>query len=253
MKKNVMLAAMLLAAFPCGAAGATPAGTDTSQPQPAHQQANVKNGAHLYDNWPTVTGARPEGSHPLYPATGRKSGTATWRCKECHGWDYLGSEGRYRQGSHFTGIRGVTRVKGETAEALYASLTDPGSRHDFSAFLSPAQIRDLVGFLREGQTAIGPVIDAEGRGKGDAERGGPLYAAHCASCHGRDGNTIDFKGDKEGVQGVGWLANDNPEESIHKIRWGHPGSDMPSMLADGKLTERDAIDILTFSQSLEGR
>lgn len=30
--------------------------------------------------------------------------------------------------------------------------------------------------------------------------------------------------------GVGWLSNDNPQETLHKIRWGHPGTGMPSMV-----------------------
>ena len=68
-----------------------------------------------------------------------------------------------------------------------------------------------------------------------------------------NGNMIDFKGKKDGIQGVGWLANDNPQESIHKIRWGHPGSDMPSMIVDINLMEQDAINILTYSQSLESK
>jgi thiosulfate dehydrogenase len=116
--------------------------------------------------------------------------------------------------------------------------------------MSASQIWDLVKFLREGQAAIEPVIDAQGQAKGRKERGKALYDAQCSSCHGADGNELDFKGSKEGIQGVGWLANDNPQESIHKIRWGHPGSDMPSMITDKKLSEKDAIDILTYSQTL---
>lgn len=217
----------------------------------ASQKADLKNGAQLYDNWLKITNAKPEGNHPLYPAESKKSGTSTWRCKECHGWDYIGNKGRYRKGSHFTGIAGVSHVQAESAEALYNSLTNKKSGHDFSAHMSPSQIRDLVIFLRQGQADIEAVIDDQGKGKGDVARGRALYDAQCGSCHGADGDKLDFKGGKEGVQGVGWLANDNPQESIHKIRWGHPGSDMPSIIVDKKLSEQDAIDILTYSQSLD--
>ena len=123
----------------------------------------------------------------------------------------------------------------------------------FFEYLSDSEIWDLVKFLREGQAPIEDAIDNNGQGKGDIASGKVLYNAHCSSCHGMNGNMIDFKGKKDGIQGVGWLANDNPQESIHKIRWGHPGSDMPSMIVDINLMEQDAINILTYSQSLESK
>jgi mono/diheme cytochrome c family protein len=116
--------------------------------------------------------------------------------------------------------------------------------------MSQTQLGDLVTFLRQGQADIGAVIEDQGKRKGDVARGRTLYAAQCPSCHEAGGNKLDFQGGKEGIQGVGWLANDNPQESIHKIR-GHPGSDMPSKLVDRGLSEQDAIDILTDSQSLD--
>ena len=42
---------------------------------------------------------------------------------------------------------------------------------------------------------------------------------------------------------------DNPQESLHKIRFGHPGSAMPSMLKEG-LTDTEQGDILAHGQSL---
>jgi len=226
---------------------------DQNQSAKKYLDADIKNGALLYDNWMKLAEAQPEGNHPLYPATSKKSGTTTWRCKECHGWDYIGKDGRYNKGSHFTGIAGVSHLQTETPETIYASLTNNNSKHNFSEYLTDSQIWDLVKFLREGLTSIDDVIDNQGHGKGDNEAGKVLYDAHCASCHGNGGNEIDFKSGKDGIQGVGWLANDNPQESIHKIRWGHPGSDMPSMITDKNLTEQDAIDILTYSQSLESK
>jgi thiosulfate dehydrogenase len=141
-------------------------------------------------------------------------------------------------------------VKGKDPEIVYNSLTNKEKTHDFSAYMSTSQIWDLVKFLHQGQAAIEPVIDGQGQAKGNTKQGKILYNANCSSCHGVDGNELDFKSSKEGIQGVGWLANDNPQESIHKIRWGHPGSDMPSMIADKNLSEKDAIDILTYSQML---
>ena len=224
---------------------------DQNQSEEKYPVEGVKKGAQLYDNWMKITKTKPEGNHPLYPANAKKSGSATWRCKECHGWDYIGNKGRYSKGSHHTGIPGVFHVQTKSSEEIYDSLTNKKLKHDFSEYLSESEIRDLVKFLREGQTPIEAAIDSNGGGKGDIASGKILYDLQCASCHGIDGNKIDFKSKKDGIQGIGWLANNNPQESIHKIRWGHPGSNMPSMITDKNLTEQDAIHILTYSQFLE--
>ncbi len=216
----------------------------------AYQDASTKNGALLYDNWPKLKGVKPADNHALYPATAKKSGAATWRCKECHGWDYKGAAGRYASGSHFTGIAGVEAAITKSPGEVYGTLTNGEGGHDFAAHLSEAELWDLVRFLREGQRDIARALDTEARAKGSAEAGRPLYEQHCLSCHGADGNAIDFKQDKEGIQGVGWYALDNPWESLHKYRWGDAGSDMPSMVADAGLSEQQIVDILAYGQEL---
>ena len=63
-------------------------------------------GGLLYDKWWKPVGAdAPEDDHPLWAtqSTNERSGGDTWRCKECHGWDYQGADGAYGDGSHFTG------------------------------------------------------------------------------------------------------------------------------------------------------
>ena len=45
-----------------------------------------------------------------------------------------------------------------------------------------------------------------------------LYTSTCVVCHGSDSKMIDFH---EG-EGVGGVADDNPWETLNKIRFGHP-------------------------------
>jgi thiosulfate dehydrogenase len=104
--------------------------------------------------------------------------------------------------------------------------------------------------LREGLVDWTTVFGEDGSVAGNPAQGKGLYGAHCTECHGEDGTTLDFKKKEAGVQGVGWLARANPQETLHKIRWGHPGSDMPSALIDGGLTDAQAIDILAYCSSL---
>ena len=80
---------------------------------------------------------------------------------------------------------------------------------------------------------------------GDSDNGQTLYNSVCALCHGSDGPSLDFGGG----EGVGGLANDNPQETLHKIRFGHPRSAMPSSIGNG-WSFQDAIDVLANSQTL---
>ena len=68
----------------------------------------------------------------------------------------------------------------------------------------------------------------------------------CATCHGTDGLTevsVDFDAFP------GFLSNDNPQEFIHKARFGHPGTGMKGMYDDGA-TAVDMGDLGAYSQSL---
>jgi cytochrome c553 len=209
-----------------------------------YDAGDTKKGAQLYDKWTAVVGKKSSGNHPLYPASAKKKGGVTWRCKECHGWDYIGKDGRYKKGSHFTGIKGVMDLKGKAPKTIYSSLTS--GKHDYSKMLSSGDIWSLVKFIKEGT-----VDAAMSMGSGNAANGKKRFAKSCALCHGPDGNKLDFKPKKDGIQGVGWLANDNPQESLHKIRWGHPGSPMPSGTKDLKFSEKDVADVLAYSLTLK--
>ncbi len=70
-------------------------------------QDDIIRGAQLYDKWYAVLGVDPPaGNMPIWSrqTTNTRSGADTWRCSECHGWDYRGSQGEYQAGSHYTGF-----------------------------------------------------------------------------------------------------------------------------------------------------
>ena len=96
----------------------------------------ISRGAQLYDKWwVPIKAPAPDATHPAYPAAGKKSGATTWRCKECHGWDYIGAEGRYSKGSHFTGIKGISGAAGTDPADIAALLR--ADLHGYTADMIP--------------------------------------------------------------------------------------------------------------------
>jgi mono/diheme cytochrome c family protein len=217
--------------------------------------ADMKRGGLLYDKWWKVNG-QPEPTTDFDPiwasqSTNTRSGSTTWRCKECHGWDYIGLDGRYSSGSHYTGFEGVWEARNNNDSDIFNAIKNAGGDHDLSSVLDDDDIWDLTSFITSGLVDMGLYIGPDGMATGSAANGEVLFNASCVTCHGADGNTIDFDDGEDGIQGVGWLANDNPQETLHKIRWGHPGSSMTSAVVDGGLTDDETGDILAYAQSLE--
>ncbi len=212
--------------------------------------ANLVRGGLLYDKWWKVNGsAEPTTDFPLYASgEGTKSGSDTWKCKECHGWDYIGDEGHYATGSHYTGFEGVWTARLNDHADIFDAIKDEGGDHDFSSVLSDDDVLDLTKFIADGLVDMGDYIDANGVVTGDTTNGATLFAANCEACHGADGQTLPIEEDEAGVVGVGWLADDNPWEMLHKIRWGQPGTSMPSM-KDVGLTDDECADILAYAQN----
>ena len=194
--------------------------------------ADAVRGGSLYDNWWVVAGLpEPIGEHPLYPESGSQSGNTTFRCKECHGWDYQGADGAYGTGSHFTGIAGVLGTTLSSREVFDLLLAAPGelpNGHNMAAYgLTDRDLWDLVKFVREGVVDTDDFIDGTGAFPGDAFFGGFSYGLNCIYCHGENGDAINF-GTPGEPEYIGTIANDNPWELLHKIRFGHPGSPMPA-------------------------
>jgi len=226
----------------------------TTTPQ-AFTDANVVRGATMYDKFWAVAGLdAPTSDHPLWatrPDTDSNTRMAadTWRCKECHGWDYKGVDGVYGSGSHRTGIAGIFSTTSSAQDVFDLIKTD----HAYGAQgLSDADIWDLAKFVLEGPIDTDTVIDANGAFTGDVAMGQTIFdsgdgvGTACAICHGSDGLTLEF----DVGEFLPTVAIDNPWEFLHKIRFGQPGvTGMPSIVADGGV-DMDAADLGAYSQTL---
>jgi len=213
----------------------------------------ISRGGQLYDDWMAVLDAEPpNGSHPAYPKEGKKKGRTTWRCKECHGWDYMGEDGAYRKGAHYTGIKGVRNAAGKDVEEIVKIITD--KTHGYtSVMIRPLAMRKLAIFIGRGQVGMDQYIDrSTNKARGNAARGALFFQTVCAICHGYDGSKMISRSDTAlavfGDRGyLGTIAHNNPWEVLHKIRNGQPGVGMVALRV---LTIQDQTDVLAYVQTL---
>lgn len=217
---------------------------------------DITTGAQLYDKWYAVAGVEaPEGNMPAWErqSTNTRSGPDTWRCSECHGWDYKGSEGEYASGSHATGFPNVMKLSASLSEQeiidhLHGSK-DPS--HDFSKYLADEDIARLTKFLKEGIKDDSALVDAVTHKAvgGNLQNGKTLYEGQCAKCHGADGKTIIFR--NEGInEYLGTVATRDPYRFIHRTRYGVAGvKEMPVGRQLG-WKDSDSVDVLAYVQSL---
>lgn len=204
-------------------------------------------GGRIYDTWWEALGRdEPKGTHPAYPAAGKVKGPATFRCKECHGWDYRGKDGIYGSGSHFTGIKGIRDAAGKPPAEIAKILRD--KTHGYTKeMITDAELARVAAFVSRGQHDATKFVDPKTREvKGDAERGKTLFQTTCAACHGYDGKLLVW-GPQNAPEYVGTVANKYPEEFLHKVRNSHPGAMMINLRA---LPMADAANILAFAKGL---
>ncbi len=204
-------------------------------------------GGRLYDNWVKELGAlAPTRAHPAYPLDGRFADepARTWRCKECHGWDYKGRDGQYADGRHATGIKGIRGMAGAEAAAVVEVLTDATHRYD--RVLPYQDLLDLANFVGRGQVDMDAFIDAASGAalRPATAKATSYYGAMCANCHGA-------KGDRAvGVPPLGDIAAVSPWNALHTILNGHPSADMPALRGLG---EDLAGELLAYLQTLPRR
>ena len=258
MNKVIILGPLiLLASWLASGCGSTERASVAPAASPASSVESVARGGLLYDMWwRVVPGAsEPKSDQALWvlQTTNKRSGSVSWRCKECHGWDYKGKDGAYGSGSRYTGFPGVwDAAQKKSAEQLAATLRGlPNDKHNFSSVLRPTDIADLVNFLKGGLVEMGKHVDYKTRQPigGDAGRGKAIYAV-CGACHGPDGKKLNF-GTEKSPEYVGTIAKTNPQEFLHKIWVGQPGSNpvMPGALVMG-WPMNQVVDVLAYSQTL---
>lgn len=206
--------------------------------------SSIARGGRLYDNWIEVIDAIPPlHTHPAYPSDKRfaRERETTWRCKECHGWDYKGKDGSFGQDSiRYTGIKGIRDMAGGSPEKVMEILKDRNHRYDRK--LADRDLVDLANFVTKGQVEMDDYLDPKTKAfKGDPTRHEAYYHAICGNCHGEEGGKIITS------VPLGRTVAENPWNALHKILNGHPAEEMPALRV---LPTQDLVDVLTYIQTL---
>lgn len=213
---------------------------------------DIAEGGRLYDKWwRELKLEAPKSTHSSYPANAKMKGAATWRCKECHGWDYKGVKGAYSKGSHRTGLKGVQDAQMMSVDEIVAVLKNMA--HGYDKVMPASALKQVANFLKNGQVNIESYLDNKTLlADGNKKRGKDFFIKNCKECHGVDGRNINFKTDSN-PEFIGTVATENPVETIHKLRNGNPnafynGKRMPNM--NKVLTLEEQIDLLSYLQTL---
>ncbi len=225
-------------------------------PESASQTWLISSGGRLYDNWAASLGVKaPAKRHPAWPTANTSiSNEDTWRCKNCHGWDYMGRDGQYRSGANATGIAGVQKARGRDPAVIMSILGN--AAHGYTDEILPQHAKyRLALFVSRGQHNAAQFVLANDKIKGDAEQGRPIFQNVCASCHGFDGRARKLGGSpgrpgsnpNNAIQYVGTKAQNGPIEVLHKICNGHPGAIMVSMRG---FPIEVAANLLAYAQTL---
>jgi mono/diheme cytochrome c family protein len=204
-------------------------------------------GGRLYDSWWLVVQRDyPETTHPAYPSDGAYPGTSSWRCVECHGWDYRGIDGAFGEGPHRTGIKGIDGKVGADPAVIVAILRD--DIHGYTPELIPDEAALLLArFVSAGQHDITAVFDGpDDIVKGDPVRGRRIFQNVCATCHDYDGRA-EITGEEPWLRTIGAVARRSPWQALHKIRNGQPSADMPALRA---FDMQASLDVLAYARTL---
>ncbi|WP_139134773.1 cytochrome c [Magnetovibrio blakemorei] len=194
------------------------------QAQALSPEGMLARGGQLYDWYYQITqGDVPKDTHALMPADSGSSGKKTWRCSECHGFNYAGD----------LGLPGILSAAGKSPDDIVAILKD--AKHNYtSAMFTDTDFQSLGLFVSKGVTDVSKV-------SGDATKGKGYFETICLACHGMDGKKITD------MPPVGAVVNKLPDRSLHRIRFSKPGDSMPALAA---LPLDVAVDVWTYAKTL---
>jgi mono/diheme cytochrome c family protein len=249
---------------------------DTSGPpaKTAYDLSSVANGGMLYDTfWSTETGFDQSDAN----LAKFKASADFFRCKQCHGWDQLGTSGSYINRGPKASRPNIASVnlfhvaKTKSAQELFdvmkktdgrrdvsydlsqynpaSNSTEGDKMPDYTQILSDAQIWDLVKFLKEGAFDVTQLYDATYTGSY------PTGTVRFSNV-GRDGDAANgatyfnhkcamchgYDGTDLTMEGMtaGKFVRSKPNEVQHKIKYGQLGSIMPG---DSNLTITQVKDL----------
>lgn len=212
-------------------------------------------GARIYDNWILALDlVPPEGDHPLWDRqdSNTRRGVVTWRCAECHGWDYKGVNGAYGPYSnHYTGFTGLGDAVGASQEEVLTWLDGTvNPEHNFLYYTNATALNDVAAFLRTRQIDTALLIDPDtGAAFGDRRVGRNIFVDACAACHGDDGDRINF-GSAQNPLYLGDMAVADPWQTLHKIRFGSATSDRMPAYEDEDWSLNMMGNVLAYMQTL---
>jgi mono/diheme cytochrome c family protein len=211
-------------------------------------------GGQLYFAWDVLLEVDwPEDNQPIWQeiAPNEEFDPRSWRCVTCHGWDYSGSAGRVTRAIvKQAGFPGLFGMVAESEEVITAWLIgENNSRHDYSELLSEQDFKDLSAFLTAGLVPPELIADLETRQAiGTLSTGETLYQEYCLSCHGVEGEKLNF-GVATAPLYLSDVAWQNPWRVAHVVRFGHIVTNMPAAEAVD-LGFSQQIDLLAYAQSL---
>lgn len=200
-----------------------------------------------------------------------------FRCKQCHGWDRLGSNGGYSNRAPTTsrprvvGLDLVNASEVSTPEELFNAIKTGGNRRgldadlsaydpdtnpgdgnrmpDYSAILTDAQIWDLVKFMKEEalDTAdlytlmLGDGVYPDRSRTFDDIGGNGLadngHQIYAQRCASCHGSDGTAFKVDGGEYTVGAHLRAKPYEDQHKVKFGHLGSTMGAVMAESDVSD----------------
>ncbi len=206
-------------------------------------------GGKLYDNLFVMTGIEPpKNENPKFPADVSSKRYGTWRCVACHGWDYAGAGGERGADGKARAFHSLRGVIGADPKEIAAKIKS--APHAYSAQALPDYVAEILGlFLSIGQYDRNALLNKSGLSSGSATDGQSIFEGACSNCHQLDGRAY-LRGERGDKSSLGWLARNRPEQVLHKVLNGFPGTDM---LAMRFMPDKQIGDLMAYLQTLDSK